>query len=181
MQHKQGQPMAEFKAKSDASGMAGYKVGDGESRDWGSYVVTAVGLNDADEEFCEKDITVKPAQALSLQSHDHRREHWRVKEGVLTVVLDGQRVDLRAGEDIKIPLGGIHCMANLSGAPCVVHEIQEGLCREEDIHRFKDMYGRAVETSQATNVIASLKIYDAILTEIGAGPSSKPAAKPPKL
>lgn len=148
--------------------MIAYKVGDSDfSRGWGGYVVTAVGINDAQEEFCEKDITVNPGQALSLQSHDRRREHWAVTQGTLTVVLDGKKITLKAGEDIRIPLGGIHCMANLSTETCIVHEVQEGLCREDDIHRFRDMYGRPAEQSDAPNVVSSLKIYDEILKEIG--------------
>ena len=147
--------------------MSAYKVGDSDfSRGWGGYVVTAVGLNATQEEFCEKDITVNPGQALSLQSHDHRREHWVVTQGTLTVVLDGQKLTLNAGQDVRIPLGGIHCMANLSTELCIVHEVQKGLCREDDIHRFRDMYGRPAEQSDAPNVVSSLKIYDEILKHI---------------
>lgn len=149
-----------------------YRVGDQDfSRGWGGYIVTAVRINDSGEEFCEKNITVRPGQALSLQSHDLRRELWTVSSGELTVVLDGQRMTLKAGESVRIPLGGIHCMANLGKTDCVVHEVQEGICREEDIHRFKDMYGRPAETSEAANVVSSLRIYCEILNAIGFKPA----------
>lgn len=145
----------------------GYKVGDQDfSRGWGGYVVTDVRKNEAGEDVCEKDITVNPGQALSLQSHDHRREHWTVRQGTLTVVLDGAVLTLEAGRDVRIPLGGIHCMANLSQDICIVHEVQEGICREADIHRFRDMYGRPAEQSDAPNVVSSLKVYDDILRQI---------------
>lgn len=148
--------------------MTGYKKGESDfTRGWGGYVVTDVGINDKGEEFCKKDITVRPGQALSLQSHDHRRELWTVISGELTVVLDGQRKMLATGENISIPVGGIHCMANLGNSAVVVHEIQEGVCREDDIHRFKDMYGRPAEQSNAPNVVSSLKAYNDILNEIG--------------
>lgn len=164
---------------NDVNKLAEYKVGDQDfSRGWGGYVVTDVGMRDNGEEFCEKDITVNPGQALSLQSHDHRREHWKVVEGSLTVVLDGERLTLESGEDVRIPVGGVHCMANLSSSTCVVHEVQEGVCREADIHRFKDMYGRPAEQSSAGNVISSLAVYNAILNEI-AKCSAKPACKMP--
>lgn len=159
----------------------GYKVGDQDfSRGWGGYIVTDVRKNESGEDVCEKDITVNPGQALSLQSHDHRREHWIVQKGSLTVVLDGKVLTLEAGQDVRIPLGGIHCMANLSQDVCVVHEVQEGICRESDIHRFRDMYGRPAEQSDAPNVVSSLKVYDDILKQIGAAPA-KPALSTVKL
>ncbi len=166
---------------SSPADMIGYKKGDSDfSRGWGGYVVTDVGINPKGEEFCEKDITVNQGQALSLQSHDHRRELWTVTKGVLTVVLDGQRLTLNAGESVNIAVGGIHCMANLSDDVCVVHEVQEGVCREDDIHRFRDMYGRPAEVSDAPNVVSSLKIYDEILASIGHKPAlaASPANKP---
>jgi mannose-6-phosphate isomerase len=167
---------------SSINNMTGYKVGDKDSRGWGGYIVTAVGTHGNGEEFCEKDITVNPGQALSLQSHDHRREHWVVTEGTLTVVLDGDRLTLEPGDDVRIPVGGVHCMANLSSAKCVVHEVQEGLCREEDIHRFKDMNNRPVEQSDASNVVSSLTVYDQILGEIGfTSPDKYPAPAPHKV
>ena len=153
--------------------MAAYKIGDHDERPWGSYVVTAVG-HAGGEEYCEKEITVRPGQILSLQSHELRREHWRVEKGTLTVVLDGERLTLNAGEDVRIPLRGVHCMANLGKVPCVVHERQEGVCREEDIRRYVDAYGRATE--DVPEAASSIGVYREILAEIGhaAGPKNTP-------
>ncbi|HEY8190448.1 MAG TPA: phosphomannose isomerase type II C-terminal cupin domain [Micavibrio sp.] len=144
-----------------------YKVGDSDQRPWGHYIVTAVGLNDQGEEYCEKDITVKPAQILSLQSHKLRREHWTVKTGVLTVIVDGRRMTLSAGEDVRIPEGGIHCMANLAAEDCVVHEMQEGTCREEDIIRYLDAYRRAPDDHDGAAAADSVALYRDILSQLG--------------
>lgn len=173
----------EFNGIKAAPAKKGYQVGESDySRGWGGYEVTNVVYEDNDPSrnclVCEKDITVNPAQALSLQSHDQRRELWTVKKGTLTVVLDGQKLTLNPGEDVRIPVGGIHCMANLGSEPCVVHEVQEGFCDEDDIHRFKDMYGRPAEKSDAANVVSSLKVYDEILQKIGYSPAVVPGAKP---
>jgi mannose-1-phosphate guanylyltransferase / mannose-6-phosphate isomerase len=144
--------------------MAAYKVGDTETRPWGAYVVTAVGSTGSGEEFCEKDITVNPGKILSLQSHIHRREHWRVVTGVLTVVLDGQVLTLNEGEDVNLPEGAIHAMANLSPSPVVVRERQEGTCREEDIARYTDAYGRAdTPLPDDERGRASLAVYKDVL------------------
>jgi mannose-6-phosphate isomerase-like protein (cupin superfamily) len=143
-----------------------YVVGDSFTRGWGGYIVTVSGLNARGEEHCEKHLTLRPRGILSLQSHDYRRELLRVLSGTLTVILDGTRHTLQCGEEIHIPLGGIHSLANLGQSDCIVHELQEGLCREADIRRYKDIYGRAVERAENDNVLRSLAVYDAVLQEI---------------
>lgn len=143
-----------------------YKVGDYDKRPWGEYTVTGVGTNDAGEEFCAKDITVNPGSILSLQSHGQRREKWTVKSGTLTVVVDEKRLDLAPGESIDIPLRAIHCMANLTRAPVVVNEIQEGLCREADIKRYVDANGRKTEPLTSPTAQVSVAHYNAIVAEI---------------
>jgi mannose-6-phosphate isomerase-like protein (cupin superfamily) len=142
--------------------MAAYQVGDRDSRPWGEYEVTAVGTND-NAEFCEKCIIVQPNNILSLQSHDLRRETWGVLDGELTVILNDRLVTLRPGEEIFIPQSSIHAMANLSDRPCKVFERQEGICREEDIKRYLDAYGRDVAESEDPNVRASLANYRKVL------------------
>jgi len=153
-----------------------YKVGDHDVRPWGEYVVTGVGRNAQGEEFCTKDITVKPCGILSLQSHDERRELWTVKSGVLTVVLDEQRLTLQPGESIRIPLQALHCMANLGEVPCVVSELQEGICREADIRRYVDAAGRKTEPLTTQAAKASIAHYNAIVAEIAALIAAKIAA-----
>ncbi|MDD9900888.1 MAG: phosphomannose isomerase type II C-terminal cupin domain [Alphaproteobacteria bacterium] len=146
--------------------MAAYKVGDSDTRPWGSYVVTRVGANDAGEDVCEKDITVNSGQVLSLQSHDHRRELWRVEKGELTVLLDGVVSTLKEGQSIVVPVGSIHCMANKTSSPVVVCEVQEGLCREEDIVRYMDAYGRSTVESDDPRVQKSLAAYKNLLEDV---------------
>ena len=145
---------------------AKYKVGDRDIRPWGMYEVTAVGRTAQGEEFCEKIITILPGQSLSLQSHELRRELCRVAQGELTVILNGQRITLKAGEDINVPLGNIHAMANLSSSSCVVFERQEGICREDDIKRYLDAYGRSVEAPSDPVASASLSVYKKILDDL---------------
>lgn len=147
------------------SDLESYKIGDSDIRPWGKYIVTDVGTDQKGEEFCEKEITVSPGQILSLQSHKHRREHWKVIAGTLTVVLDGKRMNLTAGQSIDIPLHGIHCMANTKATACIVHERQTGLCSEDDITRYADAYGRAPEINNAS-IQNSIKIFNEILEEI---------------
>ena len=78
---------------------------------WGSYEVIYEG-----PEKVIKIITVDPGQALSLQSHEHRSEHWFVLEGHATVVLDGETRVLAANETIVIPCGSKHRLLNAGRA-----------------------------------------------------------------
>lgn len=94
------------------------------------------------EEYCVKRITVTPGGVLSLQSHKLRREEWTVESGVLEVTRDKEMFILKKGETIDIPCGAIHRMANRGTRNAVVKEIQRGICREEDIIRYEDIYGR---------------------------------------
>lgn len=162
--------------------MAAYKVGDRDERPWGCYEVTGVGLNEKGEEFCEKKITVNPGQILSLQSHNLRRELWIVKSGDLTVQVDDSVYILHPEKSAHIPRGAIHCMANLGSEPCVVYEKQEGICREEDIIRYLDAYGRETETSDKPReqyIEDSIALYRSIAAKAAEISKKTVAVSPP--
>ncbi len=147
------------------SNLSSYYVGEVGTRPWGHFKVIGAGIDQTGQEFCEKEITVNPGQILSLQSHNFRGEKWTVLEGELIVVLDGERYDLKEGESIVIPLRAIHCMANGSNKPCVVYEKQLGLCSEDDIIRYVDMYGRAGADLDSKSA-ASVELFNLVLSEI---------------
>ena len=126
---------------NDFTTMPGYRIGEKDTRPWGMWEVLDVGMDNG-EEFCVKRITVIPNGVLSLQSHKLRREVWTVEQGVLEVTLDDQILELQPGQSIDIPMGAKHRMANRGTVDTIVHEIQRGICREEDITRYEDIYGR---------------------------------------
>ncbi len=121
-----------------------YEAGQTDRRPWGEYKVINVGMHKG-EEFCEKNITINPRQALSLQRHKFRREVWKVLQGQLTVILDSEIHVLNEGDGILIPLSAVHCMINMTDEPVMVYEKQVGVCREEDNDRLCDLSGRKVE------------------------------------
>jgi mannose-1-phosphate guanylyltransferase/mannose-6-phosphate isomerase len=101
-------------------------------RAWGYYIVLDEGLN-----YKIKDLVVEPNQCLSLQIHEHRHEHWFIKEGRGTVVIDGRAHRAEAGDHFDIFKGEWHQLINGTNKPLVVHEIQYGgKCDEEDIERW---------------------------------------------
>ena len=107
-------------------------------RPWGYYTVLGEGKG-----FLTKMIHVNPAQKLSVQSHNHRSEHWVVLEGKAKVVLEGKELILSPGHSIDIPVKAIHSLQNPYEEDLKIVEVQKGdLLIEEDIIRYEDMYGR---------------------------------------
>ena len=109
-------------------------------RPWGYYKTTV--LNDY---FQAKIISVKPGGQLSLQSHNHREEHWIVVHGEGTVQLDKSIVNVRCGSTIFIPLGCKHRLTNTDKKESlIITEVQIGdYFGEDDIIRYEDVYGMA--------------------------------------
>jgi len=126
---------------TDFAKMPGYRPGEKDTRPWGMWEVLETGHENG-EEFCIKRITVNPGGVLSLQSHKLRRENWTLESGTLEVTRDKEIITLTPGQNIDIPLGAVHRMANRSDTPAIVREIQRGICREDDIIRYEDIYGR---------------------------------------
>jgi len=120
---------------------ADYTTGQKVDSPWGSNQVTDARRENGID-ICTKLITVKPGYMLSLQRHRGREELWQVAEGTLTVILDGKRYDVPAGQSISMHRGAVHCMINSSDAPVTVIETQSGICREKDNIRLIDFNNR---------------------------------------
>lgn len=107
-------------------------------RPWGFYTVLAQGKG-----FLTKLIHVDTDQKLSVQSHEHRSEHWVVLSGTAKVILEGEEHILEKGQSINIPLKGIHSLQNPYDESLEIIEVQLGeLLAEDDIVRYEDIYGR---------------------------------------
>lgn len=107
-------------------------------RPWGFYTVLAQGNG-----FLTKRIHVKPGQKLSVQSHNHRSEHWVGLTGIGKVILDDKEHVLSPGHSIDIPVKSIHSLQNPYDEDVEIIEVQMGeLLFEEDIVRYEDIYGR---------------------------------------
>jgi len=107
-------------------------------RPWGNYE----RLESADG-YQVKRITVRPDGVLSLQSHQHRAEHWVVVDGCAEVTIEDAVCTLEANQSIYVPAGSKHRLANRSSDPVVLIEVQTGAyLGEDDIERFDDVYGR---------------------------------------
>ena len=115
------------------------KVGESDTRPWGSWETIAVGTG-----WQVKILRVNPQARLSLQSHKHRAEHWVVTRGTAEVVVDDKTLRLEVGESIDIPQGAKHRLGNPNTTPLEITEVQFGAILEEsDIVRHEDDYGRS--------------------------------------
>ena len=109
-----------------------------DHRPWGWFESLAIG-----DRFQVKRIVVKQGAALSLQSHQHRSEHWIIVQGTARVTLGETEKLLAENESIYIPLGAVHRIANTGKVPVVMIEVQTGAyLGEDDILRYEDVYAR---------------------------------------
>ena len=107
-------------------------------RPWGYYTCMNRG-----EGYLTKTICVLPKQKLSIQSHEHRSEHWVVLEGKALVIKDGKEYNIDAGGSIDIPVGMKHSLQNPYDEELKIIEVQKGdYISEDDIIRYEDCYGR---------------------------------------
>ena len=107
-------------------------------RPWGWYeTVSEVPGNKV------KRIRVHPGQQLSLQKHHQRAEHWVVVLGTARITVGERVVDMAVGQHVDIAVGEVHRLANLTGEPVEIVEVQFGAyLGEDDIVRLQDDYGR---------------------------------------
>ncbi|MET0240236.1 MAG: mannose-1-phosphate guanylyltransferase/mannose-6-phosphate isomerase [Sphingobium sp.] len=110
-----------------------------DNRPWGWFESLAIG-----DGFQVKRITVKPGQALSLQSHHHRAEHWIVVAGTAEVTIGDTVRLVAANESVYVPLGAVHRLSNPGKIPVEMIEVQTGsYLGEDDIIRYEDRYARS--------------------------------------
>ena len=109
-----------------------------DHRPWGWFEVLSLGKN-----FKVKRMFVKPGASLSLQSHNHRSEHWVVVEGKVKVTIDKEVKLVSEGQSVYVPLGSVHRIENSEKAPIILIEVQIGnYLGEDDIIRYDDIYSR---------------------------------------
>jgi len=105
---------------------------------WGSYQIIDQGKN-----FLVKKIIVKPNSQLSLQSHEHRAEHWVIVEGKAEVRVNDNVTTLIPNQSTYIPIKTKHRLVNNHDKNLILIEVWHGeKLDEEDIIRYEDIYNR---------------------------------------
>lgn len=112
-----------------------------EQRPWGFFNV----LGDS-KRFKVKTLMVKPHSRLSLQSHEHRHEHWFVVEGIADVEVGTTKARLFVGQSINVAIGEKHRISNTTDNWLYIVEVQTGESFDEsDITRYQDDYDRVAD------------------------------------
>ena len=107
-----------------------------EERPWGSF--ERFTLN---EPTTVKIVRVKGGEAISLQTHAHRDEFWRIIAGSGVVTIDGTEHPAEPGNEFLTRRGSTHRVA--AGEEGLTFlEIALGEFDEADIKRIEDKYGR---------------------------------------
>ena len=115
------------------------------NRPWGSFETV-----DAGERFQVKRLTIRPGEALSLQMHHHRAEHWVVVKGTARVTRGEETFLLTENQSTYVPVGVEHRLENPGTLPLEVIEVQTGsYLEEDDIVRFEDRYSRHLQSDIA--------------------------------
>ena len=105
---------------------------------WGSYQIIEKGEN-----YLVKKIFVKTGGKLSLQSHEHRSEHWIVVSGIGDVIVEKTSKSLKSNESVFISKKEKHRLENNNIEDLIIIEVQYGsILREDDIVRYEDIYNR---------------------------------------
>lgn len=131
----------ELKARNDSA----YKEFPTVYRPWGVYTVLQEGMG-----FKLKRIEVRPGARLSLQSHNHRSEHWVVVSGKALVTNGEEQIELQPNQSTYIPIGNKHRLENPGTEQLILIEVQCGsYLGEDDIVRYKDIYGRDALLTQS--------------------------------
>ncbi len=113
-----------------------YSKGEKADLAWGTWEVLETGKN-----LCVKRISVKTQQKLSLQTHQHRQEHWIIVQGNADVTLGKTTVPRTKNDVVFIPIGEFHRIKNTGNQDLVFIEVQTGnLLDEQDIIRYNEDY-----------------------------------------
>ena len=202
-EYEQANAFLKEKEREALKGKDGYAIGVKVSDSpWGDNTVTGVWTENG-EEVVTKEIVVKSNNMLSLQSHNGRREEWKVTDGVLSLIMDGDLYDVSDEGVFKVTdgqkaavtdpnvarreadghwtmilqPGSVHCMINRGDAPVTVIETQRGICREADNKRFADQCRdgapRAILPLTTETLYKSAKIYWGIEQDIASKPELK--------
>lgn len=86
-------------------------------REWGIHE-----LINYSEGYTVKKVTVFPGMSMNLHKHEKRSEHWAIVEGTATITLGNQTRDYHKFENVFVPIGTKHKVANQTDKNVVIIE-----------------------------------------------------------
>ena len=108
-------------------------------RPWGKYINLYSGKG-----FLLKELLINARSSISLQKHFYRSERWTIISGKPKITINKTKFFRNPDETAFIPKGAVHRIENPFKKPVQIVEVQTGpILKENDIVRYKDVYGRA--------------------------------------
>lgn len=107
-----------------------------EERPWGNFRQFT-----KNESSTVKILNLKPDSSVSLQSHNHRHEFWRVISGDGLAEIGEEKIKVEIGSELEIPVQTKHRISS-GERGLLILEISFGDFDEDDIVRYEDKYGR---------------------------------------
>ena len=107
-----------------------------DNRPWGLEEILTIN-----EPATVKILTINSGQRSSLQYHNHRKEFWKIIEGEAIFEIDGNKIEVKNGDEYNIENKMIHRLVG-KDKPAKILEISFGEFDEKDIVRLEDDYGR---------------------------------------
>ena len=109
-------------------------------RPWGKYINLFFGKN-----FLLKELIINPKSSISLQKHKFRSEKWTIISGKPKITIEKNKFFMKEKQTVFIPKGFKHRIENIYSEPVKIVEVQMGsILSEDDIIRYKDVYGRII-------------------------------------
>lgn len=107
-----------------------------EERRWGIYRVLDSSAYEDGNLSLTKSVTLDAGKHISYQVHRHRTEVWTFVQGTGIVIKEGNKMLVKAGDTVTIPVGQLHAIK--ATTPLTFIEVQLGNpLIEEDIERFE--------------------------------------------
>ncbi|MBO4456806.1 MAG: cupin domain-containing protein [Butyrivibrio sp.] len=88
-------------------------------KSWGSFTVT-----DVQKDSLVIRVELLPEHRLHYHSHEYRDEVWTVMSGEGTVILDGEKIEVRPGDVVSMKAGQKHTV--IARTKLVINEVQVG-------------------------------------------------------
>ena len=111
-----------------------------EQRPWGFFKVLTEQPG-----FKVKELVLRPGGKLSLQSHQHRTEHWVIVQGHARITRGEETELLSSNQSTYIPPNVLHRLENTGTSILKVIEVQYGnYLGEDDIERHSDSFEAAI-------------------------------------
>lgn len=97
-----------------------FKTGDKFQSNWEGFEQTVISQKDG---WLNTKVVMRPKSAgPPVHIHEHFDETFMVKEGVMSVLINGEKKTVRAGESVHIPKGTPHKPFNESDLPVIVED-----------------------------------------------------------